>query len=1018
MSTYSYGWRSIRIGLGGLAMVLANSAVVQAQSEDAVYPEHFDRRLSQTKAPLRPQTAPQTAARDSMRQRLPHALVSGGQDMLTPFSVISTSGALTAPSDTPADEVAMAFLEDNAAVFGLSKADLSLELTDRVVTKQTGVVHEYYRQTDPKTNLPVFYTQAQFHSQKGSLLLANVGLSAISKSQITDRPAITAAEALGAAGAFFGLSSKAITMKDARVAGFRRTVTVMADFLEKPATAEFGLLPISPTELAPVWFIKDAWLTDGPLYDLTVSADATSLADGPSGRIITAHNNNTDSSYRVYSAPQESPIHTAPAPPADARVVVSNPEDLAASPLGWFDLGSILMDGNNVHACADRDGNNVCDAGQPTCPGEICDFPVNLNADPSVYTDAAIANLFYWNNHIHDVQYKYGFDEFAGNFQENNFGKGGLGSDSVNAQAQDNADGGSRCNANFATPSDGNNPRMQMFVCNNTAPQRDGDFDNGVIVHEYGHGISIRQVGGPAVSCLNNAQQAGEGWSDWFGLVYTAQASQAGPDARGLGSYLFGLPPDGTIRPQQYSTDPAINTYTYESINGLSVPHGVGSVWAQALWEVYWKLVDKHGFENDLLDFNPSDPSESGNKRALFYVNEGLKNTACTPTFVANRNGIIAAAQSSFGGEDVCDIWEVFAGFGLGANAISGGSGSTTPTNGFDLPTECTGDAWGYVWSQSTTGNFVASPGYSRSSAFGPNVAAPNEVTTLGVGQYRVDFPDIGGPGGTVHVTAYGSNARCKVQSWGNSGTTLRVNVRCHAPDGTPVGSRFAASYVRETGTPGVRGGYVWANNPTAASYAPSLSYQWNSSGAVNGVQRLGGGSYRVSCPNQDFTGGTVQVTAYGTSSDYCKVQSWGGSSVNVRCFDANGNPADEQFTASYSRFYPNGGLSFSYAWANNPTSASYTPSLLYQRGYIGGDGDVATNITATRSSVGNYTVATPGMTATGSNPNVTAYGSGSEYCNLASWGTSTRVRCYTQAGALTDTPFVLVYTDDLFATP
>ena len=116
-------------------------------------------------------------------------------------------------------------------------------------------------------------------------------------------------------------------------------------------------------------------------------------------------------------------------------------------------------------------------------------------------------------------QAKYGFDEPAGNFQENNFGRGGLGSDSVNAEAQDNANGGSRCNANMATPPDGSNPRMQMFVCNDSSPQADGDLDNGVIVHEYGHGISIRQVGGPSnSSCLNNASsraRAGVTGSRW-----------------------------------------------------------------------------------------------------------------------------------------------------------------------------------------------------------------------------------------------------------------------------------------------------------------------------------------------------------------------------------------------------------------------------------------------------------------------------------------------------------------------
>ena len=62
---------------------------------------------------------------------------------------------------------------------------------------------------------------------------------------------------------------------------------------------------------------------------------------------------------------------------------------------------------------------------------------------------------------MHDVLYRHGFDEAAGNFQEQNFSAGGMGSDSVLAEAQD---GSGTDNANFATPSDGRNPRMQMFL--------------------------------------------------------------------------------------------------------------------------------------------------------------------------------------------------------------------------------------------------------------------------------------------------------------------------------------------------------------------------------------------------------------------------------------------------------------------------------------------------------------------------------------------------------------------------
>ncbi len=58
----------------------------------------------------------------------------------------------------------------------------------------------------------------------------------------------------------------------------------------------------------------------------------------------------------------------------------------------------------------------------------------------------------------------------------------------------------------------------------NTPPRanRDGDIDNGVIAHEYGHGISNRLTGGPrALSPLGGAEQGGEGWSDYVALYMT-----------------------------------------------------------------------------------------------------------------------------------------------------------------------------------------------------------------------------------------------------------------------------------------------------------------------------------------------------------------------------------------------------------------------------------------------------------------------------------------------------------------
>ncbi len=226
-----------------------------------------------------------------------------------------------------------------------------------------------------------------------------------------------------------------------------------------------------------------------------------------------------------------------------------------------------------------------------------------------------------------------------------------------------------------------------MFLWTLTDPALDGDFDSGIIVHEYGHGISTRLVGGPSnVSCLSNSQQPGEGLSDWWALAYTARPGDQATDPRTIGTYVLGEPTDGFgIRTQPYTTDPSFNTHTYESIQGMAIPHGVGEVWGQAAWEVYWALVGAHGFDPDLANA----AGGAGNQRMMLYVNEGLKNTACSPTFTDVRDGIIQAAIDSYGGEDVCRLWDGFANFGLGIDAVSGDPESTSPTNGFQVPASC-----------------------------------------------------------------------------------------------------------------------------------------------------------------------------------------------------------------------------------------------------------------------------------------------------------------------------------------
>ncbi|MEN8164608.1 MAG: M36 family metallopeptidase [Acidobacteriota bacterium] len=262
-------------------------------------------------------------------------------------------------------------------------------------------------------------------------------------------------------------------------------------------------------------------------------------------------------------------------------------------------------------------------------------------------------------------------------------GNGGAGSDSVIANAQASGN----CNANFGTPSDGSNPTMNMYTCDIATPSRDGDFDNGVVAHEYGHGISNRLTGGASVSCLNNSEQMGEGWSDWFGLIMTIEPGDLGTDPRGIGTWLLGQGPDGLgVRTQRYSTDTAVYTHTYSDIGGMAIPHGVGEVWASMLWEMTWALIEEHGF-NPLID---DVWSAGGNNLASQLVMDGMKLQPCSPGFVDGRDAILLADQNLTGGANQCLIWAAFAKRGLGFGADQGSSSSTTDgTEAFDTPAFC-----------------------------------------------------------------------------------------------------------------------------------------------------------------------------------------------------------------------------------------------------------------------------------------------------------------------------------------
>lgn len=218
----------------------------------------------------------------------------------------------------------------------------------------------------------------------------------------------------------------------------------------------------------------------------------------------------------------------------------------------------------------------------------------------------------------------------------------------------------------------------------------DSSFDNGIIAHEYGHGISNRLTGGAfQVSCLWNDEQMGEGWSDFFALIVSDTLGANGNMPRGIGNFASNRPAGAFgIRPFPYTTDMNINPLTYSYIQNLSIPHGVGSVWCTMLWDLYWAMVDEYGHSYNLYS------NDGGNNKAIRLVMEGMRLQSCNPGFVDGRDAILAADVFLFGGLNQCLIWEVFARRGLGWTANQGSSFNVgDETQAFNMPAFCSPEA-------------------------------------------------------------------------------------------------------------------------------------------------------------------------------------------------------------------------------------------------------------------------------------------------------------------------------------
>ena len=197
-----------------------------------------------------------------------------------------------------------------------------------------------------------------------------------------------------------------------------------------------------------VGFVVQTWTDRGNQLHET-------LVDG-NGSILGVESRTNNDTYNVF---RKNPFITP-------QALVEGPgAGNAQSPIGWLAgaQGSTHIRGNNANTYLDVVSDNASDGDGIAILNDDFVTAADLSATPSssANREVAVQNLFYLNNVIHDELYRFGFVEAVGNFQNDNFGNGGAGGDAVNAEAQD---GGSTDNANFATPTDGQPPRMQMYL--------------------------------------------------------------------------------------------------------------------------------------------------------------------------------------------------------------------------------------------------------------------------------------------------------------------------------------------------------------------------------------------------------------------------------------------------------------------------------------------------------------------------------------------------------------------------
>ena len=672
---------------------------------------------------------------ESLQAALPGTVVTPDALRGTPRQIVKRGSTLTGPAHAAPQTIVADFVATHAAAFGdgiLADAEAVWDQIDQ----HSGVHHLRYQQQVAGVPVDGAVLSASVLPDGRLLRIGSTcviglrGLAAIEWQGSASKAVSAALQALGAGG------NKAVVLVAPEADDRRQRQELRADGAVGDVHAWRCWHAPDHGQLRASWLVTVTEAATGLMWEMVID-DRTGAVHakrnltcegcfaGLSHAHVHDHQHNqpvppeeqapaglegvaaaTEIALRVYTSPDPTPrlpgwpMPTTTQPDEVPRELVTlTALSSNASPEGWVGAEGETR-GNNVDAHADADANNIADTPRPAGSGSplTFDFPLDLTQQPASYRDAAIVNLFYWCNVCHDVLYDLGFTEAFGNFQADNFGRGGSGGDPVQADAQD---GKAFNNANFSTPSDGSDPRMQMFLFDAPTPMRDGSLDATIIIHEYAHGLTNRLISN-LVSLQGRGM--GEGWSDFYALSLLTDVSADPYASYPVGAFaIFGRVDENYfrgIRRFPYHADPDAVVH-WDNPNPLTFTdciinpevHATGEIWCQTLWDLRAELISAHG-------------GAVGNQLVLQLVTDALKLTPAAPGFVDARDAIVQADLALTGGLNAEAIWRAFARRGLGFSASQGSS--TSSFNGIvaanDLPGDLQFERVGHI-------RFVTAPG-------------------------------------------------------------------------------------------------------------------------------------------------------------------------------------------------------------------------------------------------------------------------------------------------------------------